>query len=425
VAPRLLLTRILIRLRIPAWLPRIGSWLEEYAGHWQHYSDRLLAAPVDSLRMAALLLKPRPSEVIDLGQGSPHFDLVPSASTKLPADQRGWPPPGGLLELREAVARRLSASGDREVAAEDVLITAGASTAFHLVLEAFVNPGDRVVLFDPTSPLFWLGVRQQRGIVRWVTTWMEEGQTRFREQQLARAMRNARLIVVNSPANPTGGILTASDLERIAWWARRRDVLIFDDEVYQRYVYGGERASIGASPDTQQRTLTAGSLSMGHGLAAARVGWLAGCKPLIQPCAVSAALSSLFVPTLCQKQALQAFQEENRRFQAIHAEFELRRRYAFERLRAMERGVVLPGGGFFLWFPVWDLGLSGRQFADQCVRQQKVAVTPGDLFGPSGKGMVRISYALEEGRLREGLSRLEAFIHSLKVPGLALRKTAA
>src|SRR5438067_6567516 len=127
---------------------------------------------MSDLDAAGECLEPRGPEVIDLGQGAPRFDLLPSAATKLPADRRGWPPLGGLPELRAAVAEKLLA--DNQLAAnpaDEILITLGASGAFRLAADTFLNRGNRVVLFDPCSPLYSLMLRHRRARLRWVTTW--------------------------------------------------------------------------------------------------------------------------------------------------------------------------------------------------------------------------------------------------------------
>src|SRR5262249_2120849 len=173
---------------------------------------------------------------------------------------------------------------------------AGAAGAFSIVLDTVVNPGDRVVLFDPTSPLYPFALRHRRARVRWVPTWMEDGRTRFHLEPLVKAMRRARLIVVPAPANPTGGTIAAEDLEQIAWWAERQDVLIWSDEVFEHYRYEGEPASLGSLPRARRRTLTTGSVSKSHALASARVGWLAGYRHLVRPCALTAVLQTPFVP---------------------------------------------------------------------------------------------------------------------------------
>jgi aspartate/methionine/tyrosine aminotransferase len=326
----LFLTRLLIRAGVARFLPSARR-LGDGGGDFLHYySDRLLASAHAPLREAAALLEGYGPDVIDLGQGAPRFDLVPSGSTKLPADRRGWPPPAGLPELRAAVADRLRAD-DRLLVhpREEVLITPGAAGAFQAALDTFVNPGDRVVLFDPTSPLYPFAVRHRRARVRWLPSWTEDGRTRFRLDHLAGALAGARLLVLASPANPGGGVIAAEDLEQIAWWARRRDVLVFSDEAFGRFRYEGDRLSLAALPDARGRTLTAGSVSKGYALASARVGWLAGHRHLVRPCAVTAALQSLFVPTLCQQIALAALRLPPEAFEPVRAEFDARRRYAF------------------------------------------------------------------------------------------------
>jgi aspartate/methionine/tyrosine aminotransferase len=426
VAYPLFLAKLLIRSGIARYLPGVQRHTDGGGAFLRYYSDRVLAAPYAELRQAAVFWEQHGPDVIDLAQGTPRLDLLPSGSTKLPADRRGWPPPWGLPELREAVAEKLLAEEHLAVSPRDeVLITHGISGAFSVVLDTFVNPGDRVVLFDPTSPLYPFSLQQRRAHIRWIPTWMENGRIRFRLDYLAKALARARLIVVTSPANPTGGVLAAEDLEQIAWWARRHDALIFSDEAFVRYRYEGTSLSIGTLPKARRRTLTAGSISKGHGLASARVGWLAGYRHLVRPCTLTALLQTPFVPTLCQQMAWTALRQGAEAFEPIRTEFASRRRYTYERLQALGFQPAWPAGAFFFWVPVWELGLSGRAFAEGLLRTQNVVVSPGDPFGPSGPGYVRLSYAVEDGRLREGLSRLAEFIHGLPaMPMLEMKRAA-
>ena len=301
----LFLLKLLIHSGAARWFPGVQRRLGGGADFLRYYSNRLLASPLGQLEEAAANLQPSGVDVIDLTRGAPSFDVLPSASTKLPADRRGWPPFAGRSDLCGAVAEKLlRENGLAFNPAGEILITAGVLGAMQTVLDAFVNRGDRVVLFDPCSPLFSLlaGARQAR--VRWLPTWMEEGRTRFRLDHLARALCGARLLVLNSPNNPTGGVIASEDLEEIAWWAARYDVLLFSDESFERYLPEGSSLSIGTLPRARQRTLTAGSVSQSHALASARVGWLAAYRHLLQPCRLTAALRSPFVPTLSQQVAL-------------------------------------------------------------------------------------------------------------------------
>ncbi len=411
----LLLTKLLIHLGVARHLPGVRRRLHGGADYLHYYSNRLLTAPHDDLPTAATFLQTHGADVLDLAMGAPRFDLVPSASTKLPADRRGWPPVAGLPELRAAVAAKLLRDNDLAVHPDcEVLVTAGALGAVQTVLDAFVNPGEPVVLLDPTSPLFALSARTRGASVRWLTTWTEDGRTRFRLDHLARALSGARLLIVTSPNNPTGGVIAPEDLEQIAWWADRHDVLILSDEVFERYHHDTEPVSIATLLRARNRTLTVGSVSKGHSLASARVGWLAGNRHLLLPCLATAALRTPFVPTLCQQVALTALEADAGPFEEVREELAARRRYVFERLRNMELNPAWPAGAFFFWVPVWNLGVSGREFADRLLRDYKVLLTPGDLFGPSGAGHVRLSYATEEGRLQEALNRLAGFVQELR-----------
>ena len=131
------------------------------------------------------------------------------------------------------------------------------------------------------------------------------------------------------------------------------------------------------------------------------------------------------MPALCQQVALAALRAGPEAFEPVRAEFASRRRYAYERLRALELNPAWPAGAFFLWLPVWGLGLSGRDFADGLLRTRKVRLVPGDLFGPSGAGYVRLSYAVEDGRLQEGLHRIAGYMQGLQAgEGREVRRAA-
>jgi aminotransferase len=404
---RLFCTKFLIRTGLARLLPRVRRLGGETASYLHYYSDRVLTAPLSQLTEAARFLEIPGPDGIDLALGSPRWDLVPSARTWLPADRRGLPQPGGVPQLRRAVGDFLAAEQGLMVPPdEEVLVTTGAAGALAAALEAFLNPGAPVVLFDPTSLLYPLLVRQRGARIRWVPTTMESGRIRVPFDQLARAMRRARLLILPSPASPTGGVFKPEDAEQIGWWANRRDVVVLEDRAFDRFQYEGERSHLGGLPSTKKRTLTAGSLSKGHGLAWARVGWLTGPQALIAACTLTATLQVQVVPTVCQELACTALGQDPKGFAGYKSELAGRRQYAFDRLQALGLEPVWPAGAFFLWLRVSQLGLDGEAFADRLLREKKVLAWPGSFFGPSGRGHVRLSYLTDEGRLREGLARI-------------------
>jgi aspartate/methionine/tyrosine aminotransferase len=409
------LMRWLVRTGIARWLPSVRRIADGSAAYLHQLSDRVLATPFAELAAAAEFWDAPAPDAIDLALPAPRFDLTPSGSTKLPLDRRGYPALAGLPELREAVAEALlTVSGLNLSPIDEVQITHGAAGAFHTVLDTFVRPGDRVVLFDPCSPLFALSATQRRARIEWIPTRLEGGRTRFPMEPFTRALPDAKLLVLANPSNPTGGVFSAEDVEQIVWWCAKYDTLIYADESFARFRYEGDPANPAAWPKGRERTLTAGGVSKGHALASARVGWLAGHRHLLRPCLATAALNCPFVPTVCQQTALAALRVSDAAFEPIRDEFAARRQYAYERLKGLGLISERPAGGFFLWASLGVRGLTGRAFAERLLRTKRVLVTPGDLYGPSGVGHVRVSYATDDGRLREGLGRLGEFVGDLK-----------
>jgi aspartate/methionine/tyrosine aminotransferase len=408
VALPFFLVRWLVKAGLGRLWPAARRLAPGGASYLPYYANRVLAAPCAQLAELAPFTENVAADVIDLACGTPRFDLAPSMSTRLPPGLRGNPPAQGLLDLRQALAECLQARGRGAIDPhEQLLITPGVSGALSLVLDSFLDPGDRVVLFDPCSPLYTLMARQRRLRIRWLPTWLEAGRTRFHFEPLVKSLRGARLLIVNTPANPTGGIISADDLEQLAWWSNRHDVLLFSDDCFERFQYDSSfRPHLATFPKARERLLAAGSFTHGHGLAHARVGWLAGSKHLIRPCTLTATLQAALVPTLSQQLALAALQQGDEAFKPILENLQSRRQYACERLTHLGLEPEWPAGGFFVWLP------AARGFAEALLRSKKVLVWPGEHFGPSGAGHARLSLAGDEGRLREGLARIADFLRT-------------
>lgn len=407
MARSLFLTKLLIRTGITRLLPRLAQLPEGGEKFLHYYSDRVLDAPRKSLQQAATFIEPASPSTIDLSVGTPRLDQF-STIADAPTSENAWPAPGGLPELRRAVVEMRGENALPFNFAHEVLITQGATGAFHTVLDTFVNRGQRVVAFEPTSPLFPLTLQSRRIKVRWIPTTTENGRLSFRLEALAQSLRGSRLLILPPVGNPTGGLITREDVDQILWWARKRDVLIYGDEAFSHYLYEGEQFDWASCAEVRSRLLLAGTLSKSHGLSSLRVGWLCGNRHLIQACQVSEAVRTPFVPTVCQRAALQALRTSTKEMNQICEGFGQRRQYVFDRLQSMGLKPVWPASGLFFWVSIEDHASSGRAFAERLLKEQGVQVTPGELCGPSGESFVRISFALDEGRLREGLRRLEA-----------------
>jgi aspartate/methionine/tyrosine aminotransferase len=357
---------------------------------------------MDDLLDPAAFPEAEPSDVVNLHRASPVYDAAFERSG--PSNVHTTRSTAGDPELRRVVAETFRSRHSRILnPADQVLITRGATAAYAHALDAFVNPGDPVVLFDPTSPLFSAGAKSRRAKIRWVNTWNEDGRCRFLLEGLAKAMRGAMMLVLSNPSNPTGGILGFEEWEQIAWLAQRQD------ESFARYEYA-EAARLPSREGFQKRLLSAGSVSQAFGMADSRVGWLTGPKELVDACRLASVLSAPFVPSTCQAAALRALRTPPELFQPTLEQFRKRRQYAVDRLRGMNLDVTPSAGGFTLWMSVEGTGLTGRAFAEKLLREERVLVGPGDIYGPSGTNQIRVSYALDDGRLREALNRMGEFI---------------
>lgn len=403
MAEPLFWTRTLCRLGLARWSRRGAALLAGDAPAVRHLSDRALSVPLDALRDLGDGPLALAADAIDLDPAEPSAELVTRPARGL-IDRRD---PMGLVELRREVARGYRESRRLNLDADtDVLVTHGATGALHAALDAFVNPGDRVVLFDPTSPLFRAALASRRADVRAVACWTEEGRFRCHLDAFAAAMRGAKMLVLSDPSVPFGACLAPEDLEPIAWWARRLDVLVYLDESLSRFRAPAEGGHLSTLPGGRERALFAGSLGKGYGLGGARVGWLAGDRHLVRAAAVAARVSGGPVGLPAQELALGALRSGEEGTPVLRAELARRCDYVRDRLAALGLPCDAPAGGLSLWVSTAPLGKAGREVARELARDKRVLVTPGDAFGPGGRDFVRVGFAGDEGRTREGLSRL-------------------
>ena len=252
------LTKLLIRTRLARFSRRARRLTDGGTSFLRYYSDRVLVSPVEELLDPAYVPDTSGPSVFDLNQPAPRSESGVSLG-RFTAERRGNPPASGLPELRSAIAARYHRVDGRKVDPEtEVLVTHGATGALTAALDAFVNIGDRVVMFDPCSPLFALGAKSRRARIRWVPTWTEDGRCRYLAPEFERAMRGATMLILSDPGNPTGGVLSDEELDHIAWIASAYDVLVYADESFSRFRYDARGKCFGKLPGADRRILLAG-----------------------------------------------------------------------------------------------------------------------------------------------------------------------
>ena len=414
----LLLTRLLVRAGLARWLPQARRALGQGADQLRYCSDDVLRLPFELLREAASAVSPVGPDVLDLSQGPDTGKAVRlSGHNNLLTNQQACSPAQGHWELRKSIAQwiereqRLTRDPQNEI-----LATLGATGALQMALATFVNPGDRVVLFEPSSPLFEIFALARGARLQRIPTRVVDGRIRFGVDCLAKALRGARMILFANPMNPQGGVLSDEDLEQIAWWSAKRDVLIYSDDVFASFIYDKPPINIACLPRAFGRALSAGSLSKSHCQPGLRVGWLAADRALLRPCIGIAAVRAAFVPTLCQQIAVDLLEQPAEKLTRLRDQLASRRQYAYERLQALGFHVEWPAGGHFFWLETSRFDMSGSNFAEKLFREKRVRVSPGTLFGPNCANFVRLSFGTEDGRLRMGLGRIAEFLAAERLP---------
>jgi len=376
-------------------------------------SDRVQAVPPSGIRRFFEIAEER-DDVISLGVGEPDFTTPwaarDAAITSLEQGKTSYTANRGKRELREAiadyVADRFELGYDPD---EEIIVTAGASEAVDLAFRAFVNPGDTVAIAQPAYISYEPGVIFAGGEVLPVPT-REEDDFRLTVEGLEEAgAADADVLVLCYPNNPTGAIMPEEDLEPIAEFAREHDLTVFSDEIYAELTYDGEHTSIASLEGMRERTIVFNGFSKAHAMTGLRLGYALGPADAIGAMNKIHQYTMLSAPTTAQYAALEALDSCDNDVTEMVEEYDRRRRFVLSRFREIGMDVFEAKGAFYC-FPEVPEGFTAEEFAEEVLREQGVAVVPGDVFGDVGEGHLRVSYATGLEDLRKALNRIEAFV---------------
>ena len=376
-------------------------------------ADRVQAVPPSGIRRFFEIAEER-DEVISLGVGEPDFATPwaarDAAITSLEQGKTSYTANRGKRELREAiadyVADRFELGYDPD---EEIIVTAGASEAVDLAFRAFVNPGDTVAIAQPAYISYEPGVIFAGGEVLPVPT-KEEDDFRLTVEGLEEAgAADADVLVLCYPNNPTGAIMPEEDLEPIADFAREHDLTVFSDEIYAELTYDGDHTSIATLPGMRERTIVFNGFSKAHAMTGLRLGYALGPADAIGAMNKIHQYTMLSAPTTAQYAALEALDSCANDVQEMVDEYDRRRQFVLSRFREIGMDVFEAKGAFYC-FPEVPEGFTAEEFAEEVLREQGVAVVPGDVFGDVGEGHLRVSYATGLEDLRRALNRIEAFV---------------
>lgn len=366
------------------------------------------------------------ADIVGFGAGEPDFPtpehVKEAARAALREDRTRYTVVAGVPELREAICRKLERENGLRYAPDEVLVSAGSKHALFNAVAALCEEGDEVLIPSPYWVSYPEQVRYCGGVPVFVPTDPERG-FRPRAADVAAALTpRSRLLILNSPNNPTGAVAEPGELQAIARLAVERDLWVISDEIYEHIVYEPARhVSIAAFPGMRERTVVVGGVSKAYAMTGWRLGWAAGPRPVIRAMADLQGQVTSNASTISQYAALAALEGPQEPVRAMVAEYRRRRDYALARLRGMPgMRCTEPDGAFYLFVSVEGLlgrRLGGLELTDgdavaaALLEHARVAVVPGSGFGLPG--YIRISYACSLERLREGLDRIEAALRQV------------
>ena len=359
--------------------------------------------------------------IISLGVGEPDFTPPPHVldAVKRALDQgrTHYTPTTGIPELREALAEK--AKHDYSLSydlASEILITVGGTHAIYMALQSLINPGDEVLIPDPGFLCYQPAVCLAGGKPVFLPMLERDKFSLRAEDVISHITNKTRMLILNSPNNPTGAVLSRDDLMKIAKIVAERDLLVISDEVYERITYDGAKHYCFASfPNMRERTLVVGSFSKSYAMTGFRVGYVYGSKELIAPLMLTHQYSVACVDGPAQYGAAAALKGPQKQVKTMVAEFDRRRRFMHSRLNEINGfSCSLPKGAFYIFANITDLEMPSEKVAEFFVNKARVITVHGSAFGKHGEGYIRFSYATAYNKIEEALDRIEKAVKTIK-----------
>jgi aminotransferase len=357
-------------------------------------------------------------DVISLGIGEPDFDtpwhVRESTVFSLERGVTHYTSNLGYLELRKALSKYVTKVFGAEYDPEsEILVTVGVSEALDIALRALINPGDEVLFHEPCYVSYRATIIFSHGVPVAVETKAENGFRLTRTMLEAKVTPKTKVLMLNFPNNPTGGVMSREDLEDIAAFARERDLIVITDEIYGELTYDTPHTSIVSLPGMKERTIFLHGFSKAWAMTGFRLGYACGPAELIEAMMKIHQYTMLCASSLAQKAAIEALVRPEMDVGEMVAEYRRRRNYIASSFAEMGIECHRPLGAFYAFPSVAKFKLPSKEFAVRLLHEEKVAVVPGTAFGECGEGFVRCAYATSLDNMKEAMVRLKRFIGRL------------
>lgn len=358
-------------------------------------------------------------DVISLGVGEPDFEtpwhIRDEGIYSLEKGRTFYTANAGLLELREEINRYLNRRFSLNYDSKDgILVTVGGSEAIDIALRAMVDPGDEVIIPQP-SYVSYEPCAVLAGAKPVIIELKNENQFRLTAAELEAAVTDkTKVLILPFPNNPTGAIMERKDLEEIAEVIEKHDLFVLSDEIYSELCYTEKHVSIANIPGMWERTVLINGFSKSYAMTGWRLGYACGPKHIIEQMYKIHQFCIMCAPTTSQYAAIDALKNGDADVQMMRESYNQRRRYLVNAFREMGLECFEPFGAFYIFPCVKQFGMTSDEFASRLLHEEKLAVVPGNAFGDSGEGFLRISYAYSLEKLKIAIGRLRHFVERLQ-----------
>ncbi len=355
-------------------------------------------------------LKSQGKDVISFSLGEPDFTtpkhICDAAKASLDRGETHYTPSPGIPELRKAIASKLKKENGIDANAGNIIVTPGAKQAIFEAVLSLLGEGDEAILFDPA----WVSYDPCISLSGARTVWVNTRNNNFVPSDLGEYItRKTKLIVINSPCNPTGGVYGKEILKEIADFAVDKNIMVLSDEIYEKIIYDKEHISIGSMDGMQDLTITVNGFSKAYAMTGWRLGYVNAPKKLYEQMIKLHSHSVSQATSFVQYAGVAALTGDQTCVADMVKEFRARRNLLISGLNELGIKCTMPNGAFYAFANVSDYG-SGERVAELLLNRAFVATTPGAAFGSAGDDYIRISYATSQERIKEALGRIEAVL---------------
>ena len=355
---------------------------------------------------------------ISLGVGEPDFEtpyfIRDEGVYSLEKGRTFYTSNSGLMDLRMEIDRYTKRKYKVSYnPAKEIIVTVGGSEGIDIALRAMLNPGDEVLLPQPSYVSYEPCTILASGVPVIIDLKEENGFKLTAEQILEKITDKTKILILPFPNNPTGSILSYKELEEIAKVCIEKDLFVLSDEIYCELTYAGDHASIIQVPGMKERTILINGFSKSYAMTGWRLGYACGPEKIIEQMTKIHQFCIMCAPTTSQYAAVIALRDGDEAVAKMRESYNQRRRYVLSRLNDMGLTCFEPEGAFYVFPSIKRFGIRSEEFATRLLMEEKVAVVPGTAFGDSGEGYLRISYAYSINQLKEALGRIENFVKRL------------